>query len=337
MMAQAANRNKVVTQEYELSYYRNLKDRKFPFKLDVREGREIAEKIQDIFSNYEFLGFKKINLWQESKEKLFLLIERGIISNKLYQNREIASLLMKEDESIVIMINEESHIKVVARRGKKTFKYIEEKGREVLEILENNLDIAYDERLGYLTTSVNNIGTAITASVIIHLPMITIGNRLEEIIQRLDKQKILLEDIYKEDNKGLSNIYVLSNKVTLGVTDKEVMNDVEAVSHQLMIQEKKERELLLETDEDGTFDTIFRAKGILENARKIKYAELIDLLSMIRMGVELGVVQDISLADIDKLLIEGQYNYIKKIAGTKINENRESIIRATMVRETFNR
>lgn len=334
-MEQAANRNKRITQEYELIYYRNLKDIKFPFKLSVEEGRDVVKKIQGIFSNYEFLGFKKINLWQESKEKLFLLIERGLISDKLYQNREKAALLIKDDEGLIIMINEENHIKIVVRRGKKTFKDIEKKGREILEILENNLVIAYDERLGYLTTSLNNIGTAIKASVVIHLPMITIGDRLEETIQRLEKQKIVLEDIYKEDNKGLSNIYVLSNKLTLGMTDKEIMNDIEAISHQLMIQEKKERELLLETDEEGTFDTVFRAKGILQNARKIKYSELINLLSMLRMGIELGIVKNMTLDDVDKLLIEGQYNHIKRIAGTKINENRESIVRATMVREAF--
>ncbi|MGL5767219.1 MAG: hypothetical protein ACRCX8_16425 [Sarcina sp.] len=336
MMEQENKMNKTITQEYELIYYRNLKDTPFPFKLDTENGRGISKKIQEIFVNHEILGFKKINLWQESKEKLFLLLERGLITNKLYKNREVASLLIKDDESLIVMINEENHIKVVARRGKKTFKYVEAKGKEILEILENNLELAYDERLGYLTTSVNNIGTALRVSVIIHLPMLTIGHRLDEIVQRLEKQKIILEDIYKEDNKGLSNIYVLSNKVTLGMTDKEIMNDIEAISHKLMIQEKKEREILLETDEEGTFDTIFRALGILKNARKIKYSELINLLSMVRMGVELGIIKDITLDNIDKLLIEGQYNHVKEIVGTKINENRESIIRATMVRETFN-
>ncbi|MGL5633934.1 MAG: hypothetical protein ACRDDL_02570 [Sarcina sp.] len=328
--------NKTITQEYELIYYRNLKDTPFTFKLDTESGRGISKKIQEIFEKNGFLGFKKTNLWQESKEKLFLLLEKGLITNKLYKNREIASLLIKNDESLIVMINEENHIKIVARRGKKTFKQIETKGREILEVLEDNLEIAYDERLGYLTTSINNIGTAMVVNVIIHLPMLTIGNRLEEIVQRLEKQKISLEDIYKEDNKGLSNIYVLSNKTTLGVTDKEIMNDIEAISHKLMIQEKKEREILLETDEEGTFDTVFRALGILKNARKIKYSELISLLSMVRMGVELGIIKGITLDNIDKLLIEGQYNHVKETVGTKINENRESIIRATMVRETFN-
>ncbi|MGL4656038.1 MAG: hypothetical protein ACRCWM_09175 [Sarcina sp.] len=317
----------------ELYIYRNLKDVVFPSKLSVEEGRAVSEKISEILLKNEFYKFKKVNLWEESKENLFLLLERGAISLKHYKNRDFATLLMSSDERFSVMINEENHITVVCR-GIKT------SCRELYNIAQNLLDdifkvekVAYNDRFGFLNATIDKLGMGLKACSILHLPLLNNAKMIKSVTSELDKVGIDFYDVFTTENEGVSNLYRLSNRVAVGVTAEEIFNDLDAMTYQVVIKETKERKYLKETDYEGICDNVFRAKAILESARKITYGEVLKLLSMVRLGIEVGLIDNISIPVINELFLITKYNHIKSLTNEKVNENKENILRATRVRE----
>ena len=328
--------NTSILMSSELYIYRNLKNVIFPSKLSVEEGRVLSEKICDIILKNKNYKFKKVNLWEESKENLFLLLELGIISFKLYKNREYSSVLINEDERYVVMINEENHITLFYRGIKASCGELYNKAQKIIEAISGNFDIGYNDRFGYLNSTIDKVGVGIKAYTILHLPILNNLKMIESIISELDKARIEFFDIFENENKGISNLYRLSNKVTVGITAEEVFNDIEAMTYQIMLKETKERKHLKQTDYEGICDNIFRAKALLENARKMTYTEEIKLISMLRLGIELGLIKNICIADINELLLTTKYNHIKSLTNEKINENQENILRATKIREKLN-
>ena len=320
----------------ELYIYINLKDIVFPNKLSIEEGREFSEKICDIILKNKNYKFKKVNLWEESKENLFLLLELGIISFKLYKNKEYASVLINEDDRYVIRINEENHITLFYRGIKTTCRELYNKAQKVIEDISREFDIGYNDRFGYLNSTIDKLGTGIKAYTILHLPLLNNLNMIESLTSELDKVGVEFHDVFTNEYKGISNLYRLSNKITVGVTAEEIFNDVEAMTYQMIIKETKERKYLKETDYEGLCDNIFRAKAILENARKMTYSEELKLISMLRFGIEVGLVKSVCIADINELLLTTKYNHIKTLTDEKINENQENILRATKIRERLN-
>lgn len=317
----------------ELYIYRNLKDVVFPNKLSVDEGREFSEKICNIILKNKNYKFKKVNLWEESKENLFLLLELGIISFKLYTNREYSSVLINEDERYVIMINEENHITLFYRGIKRSFRELYNKAQKVMDDISIEFDIGYNDRFGYLNSTIDKLGAGIKAYTILHLPLLNNLKMIESLTSELDKVGVEFYDAFTNEGKGMSNLYKLSNKITVGVTAEEIFNDIDAITHQVIVKETKERKYLKETDYEDICDKIFRAKGILENARKITYLEEVNLISMLRLGVELGLIKNIYIEDINELLLITKYNHIKGLTDEKMNENQENILRATKIRE----
>ena len=327
------NLNTKILMSNEVYIYRNLKDIAFPSKLSVEEGREISEKISTAILKNKTYKFKKVNLWEESKKNLFLLLELGIISFKLYKNREYSSVLINRDERCVVMINEENHITLLYRGIKTSCRELYNRAQKIMDDISREFEIGYNDRFGYLSSTIDKLGTGIKAYTILHLPLLNNIKEIEGLITELDKVGIEFSDVFTNEEEGISNLYKLSNKITVGVIAEEIFNDIEAMTHQVIVKETKERKYLKETDYEGLCDDIFRAKGILENARKMTYREEIKLISSLRLGIELGLVKNICIADINELFLTTKYNHIKSLTNEKINENQENILRATKIRE----
>ena len=330
------NLNTKILMSNEVYIYRNLKDVVFPSKLSVEEGREISEKISTAILKNKTYKFKKVNLWEESKKNLFLLLELGIISFKLYKNREYSSVLVNQDERYVVMINEENHITLFYRGIKTSCRELYNSAQKIMDDISREFEFGYNDRFGYLSSTIDKLGTGIKAYTILHLPLLNNIKEIEDLTIELDKVGIEFSDVFTNEDEGISNLYKLSNKITVGMTVEEIFNDIEAMTHQVIIKETKERKYLKETDYEGLCDDIFRAKGILENARKMTYKEEIKLISKLRLGIELGLIKNISIADINELFLTTKYNHIKSLTDEKINENQENILRATKIRERLN-
>ena len=156
---------------------------------------------------------------------------------------------------------------------------------------------------------------------------------IKNVTSQLEKVGIDFYDLFTSENEDESNLYRLSNRVTLGVTEEESLNDLEAMTYQVLIKEKKERKQLKETDYEGLCDNVFRAQAVLSSARKITYTEYLKLSSMTRLGIETGIIKDTLITTLNYLILTTKYNHIKNLTDEKINENQENILRATRIRE----
>lgn len=317
----------------ELYVYRNIKGSLYPGKISIDEGRQLCDRLSEIILKNKIYKFKKVNLWEESKENLFILLELGIISLKLYRNKEFATVLINDDGRFSIMLNEENHITIVCKGIKTTCRELYNKALKILEKISTEVEISYNDRFGYLNSTIDKIGSGIKVYSILHLPLLNNAKIIKSVTSELDKVGIDFCDVFTTENEGISNLYRLSNRMTVGVTEDEIFNDIEAMTYQVVIKETKERKYLKETDYEGLCDNVFRAKAILESARKITYAEEIGLLSMVRLGIELELITDICIPVINKLFLTTKYNHIKSLKDEKLNENEENILRATIIRE----
>lgn len=325
--------NIIVSSEIIIS--RNIDSIVFPFKLGINQGRELSENISKTFMKNEKYKFKKVNLWQESKEDIGLYIEQGVVSSSLFKNKNISSFVISEDKHLIIMINGENHITIRLRADEAKFKELYEEAKYIMDFIEQNFDIAFHEKFGYLNSSINNLGTAFRVSSVIHLPILNRKRSINQLNDELNQVGLCLEDIYVNENIGISNLYRVYNKVTIGVREEEILNDIEAITYQLVMKEKNVRKKFIETDREELEDKIFRAEAILTNARKITFRESLGLLSMIRLGVEMDMINNLSISDLNSLCILIQQNNIYKIVGQKLTENEENIKRAWILRKTL--
>lgn len=328
------NENLEILISSELCMYRNLKNIPFPQKLRTQEGINLSEKIAEIFSKNEKYKFKKVSLWQESKENTILYLDNFIISHELYENRRFSSFLFDDENNIVVMINEENHITVLVKNTKLKFDKLYNIANDLLDKVSEELEFAYSEEFGYLTSSLKKMGTAVKADNILHLPLLNKISVIEELTLELDKVGITLENVFSKDDKNVGNLFKISNKYTLGITEEEIFDDLEAITYQVIMKEKKARTVLGETDVNELYDWIFRAKGIITNARKMSFNEVLELASMIRLGLEMKVINNITSMQINESILASQSNKIKSFF--KEDENVDSSVkRADYIRRVF--
>lgn len=316
----------------EIIICRNLSDELFPSKIGKHRARALCNKISNFFLENKKFKFKKVDLWEESKETLSLFLEEGIISNKLYENKKIGTFLINNEKTIIIMINAENHITIRVKGDGLCFKKIYNISEELIDEFEESFDFAFSENLGYLTSSMDNIGAGFNAISILHLPILSLTKDIDKLINELSNLGIVLEELYLNETEAMGNFYKLTNKETMGVSEKEIVSNIEALTYKIIMREKNKRTIFLESDKEELEDMVYRSKGILSNARKIDLTESLSLLSMLRLGIEIGIINNISMEDINKLITLIQYNNIKKDSNEKITENKESIIRAEIIR-----
>lgn len=317
---------------YAVFVYRNIKNIPFPSKLRTEEGRELAEKISESFLKNTKCKFKKVNLWQESKEKCILLLENLIIDDETYKNRKFSILLVTEDKSVVILINGENHIKIISKHRYKKLQELYKISSELLDELSKDFDFEYDDNLGYLTENIDKVGTAVKTANAIHLPILNKTGEINDVIEEYKKEEIILNNIFVDDIENIGNIYSVENKVTLGVTTEEIFSDIDAITRQIIMREKKARKALLESDPNEIYDWVFRAKAILMNARKITYKEVLKNISMVRMGAEMKIIEGVKFHQFREAILASKYN---SITNEENDSTEVDVQRANYIREVF--
>lgn len=309
---------------------RNIEGYKFTNLLEEEEGRRLSKKVLSLLSN-EIRDLKIINLW-EDKSEADLYKEKFYITNSLINNWKFSSMGINKEETFNININEKEHIglqcTVLGNNLKSAYDYL----NEIDNFLEDNLKFSFREDFGYLTSTPYTLGTAMKASFIIHLPILSIEDKIENISKGLSRIGISIKGMYGERGRAYGNIYEISNDVTLGVKEKEIIEKLEEVALNLVNEEDKSRKKLLNKDFKNIEDRIFRSYGILKNARKLDWIEMVYLLSDLRLGVELELL-DISNSILNKMMILTRDSLIKKEISNKWSLNDLNVLRSNMVRE----
>jgi len=313
---------------------RNIKKFPFPSKLDIDKGRELVTLVENEFykSSYFKSNYETIYMWESDDITNTSYLERHLISDRLIQNRNGSAFIKDKNELVSIMINEEDHLRLQCIVGGLNLKEAYAELNKIDDLLEETLDYAYDKDLGYLTTCPTNVGTGLRASVMIHLPALTKSGAIDRLVNMLGKMGMTLRGLFGEGSKGYGNIYQISNQVTLGPSEEEIIDSLLAIVNNIIIEEKSVRDRYLKSYEYETKDKIMRALGILKYSMVLTSKEALNLMSYIRLGIEMGIIKEVDKRLLNTLIVETLSATMQRNAGKKMNEKERDIVRAEILR-----
>ncbi|MEO6873834.1 MAG: protein arginine kinase [Opitutaceae bacterium] len=264
-----------------------------------------------------------------------ILVERHLISRELSGAKAGAGVVISRDQAFSVMINEEDHLRIqVLRSGfqlKRTWTAI----NELDSTLEEKLDYAFSPTLGYLTACPTNLGTGMRASAMMHLPALVIGSQMEKVVRAVNQLGMVVRGLFGEGSDASGSIFQISNQTTLGESEEGIIKRLGSVLNSIIEHEMNARQKLLEADANKIFDKIGRAFGILQNGHVLSSSEAMNLLSLIRLGVDLEVFPDTNRCVIDRLLIEAQPGHLQHAQRGEFDPAQRDLLRAARLRSEF--
>ena len=313
---------------------RNLKQFPFPAKATDPQREAVEQKVRDaLLSGNSILSkeFRFVPLENASEEEAVSLVERHIVSPEFISDRRGKAVLISDDESISIMVNEEDHLRIQVLREGFSLKEAAETADRIDTLLSETLDFAYDPEFGYLTQCPTNLGTGMRASVMLHLPALTENGAMPRIASNLSKLGLTLRGTYGEGSKSVGGLYQLSNQITLGLSENEAIENLRSITVQLMEEERKARSQMAQ--DVAWQDKIDRAAGILKTASVLSSSECMELLSYVRFGISVGILQGVTTEELNGLMVNVQPGTLMAKAGKPLDQNQRDVLRATKVRE----
>lgn len=277
-------------------------------------------------------GFQLIRLNTLTDNQRKALAESRLISKDLLREPETAAVLLRQEDAVSVMINEEDHLRIQAVRPGLDLLSAASACFKVDDALSRQVVFAFDKQLGYLTACPTNTGTGMRASLLMHLPMLTICKQMGNVGQIVAKVGLTIRGVYGEGAEALGNLYQVSNQVTLGRTEQELISAVTAVGHQLTDMEAVLREKTFSTSRVTLEDTIFRAWGLMKNARIMPLKEFFKHWSGVRLGAELGLLP-VSIETMDAMLEQCQDANLQAQAETPLTGALLDARRATAIRK----
>ena len=307
---------------------RNLNGYSFPHKLSSREADIIIEKVNNILSSskYDLILNKTREL---SQIEIDSLLERELVDGDFLAS-ENSAVLVNYDKTICILINGLDHIKIQVV-GYNGIKELYDIANEIDDELESHLEYAFDKDLGYLTTCPVNVGTGLKVTNTVHIPAIQILKQVDEYYKIAHKIGINFKGVYGKTKSILGSLYQVYNSITLGRSEENIIQSVESISKDLSKREYEGREVLKNVRKIDLEDDVFRSLAILSSARVITNTELMRCLSSVKLGIEMGYIEDVSLEKIKKLMT-GRQPYLKVISAY---DDEEKIKRASYIRREF--
>jgi protein arginine kinase len=266
-----------------------------------------------------------------------VLVERHLISRELSQAKAGAGLVVSRDQSVVVMINEEDHLRIQCVRAGFSFKKVWTTINQVDSALEERLDYAFSPELGYLTACPTNLGTGIRASTMMHLPALVITSQMEKVVRAVNQLGMAVRGLFGEGSDASGSIFQISNQTTLGESEDDIIKHLTGVLNTIVEQELNAREKLLETEPGKVFDKIGRAYGILQNGFLLNSSEAMNLLSLVRLGMDLGILPESQRAVVDRLFIECQPGHVQHLAQGTADPGQRDLLRAGRLRAEFAR
>ncbi len=315
---------------------RNLENHVFPLVANEQQSREVNEQIRNHYENqaYGSVGsLSYIDVDQLKSIEKRVLVEKHLISPNLAEEPKHSAVLMSEDESISIMINEEDHIRIQCLFPGFQLSEALTLASGIDDWFEEKVNYAFDERHGYLTSCPTNVGTGMRASVMMHLPALVMTQKMHRIVPAINQLGLVVRGIYGEGSEAQGNVFQVSNQMTLGKSELDIVEDLRGVVMQLIEEERAARKNLLETSRIQLEDRVYRSLGTLENSRIIQSKEATKCLSDVRLGIDLQMIEGISRKILNELMILTQPGFLQQYAGETLTPDQRDIRRATLIRE----
>ncbi len=311
---------------------RNLENYPFPCRLTVKGKETVCEEIKNAVLSDDNWGFGYTQMKDFSRAQSVSLAERHLISPEFASDRAGRALLLTEDEAVSIMLCEEDHIRLQVMMAGLALKEAYSVADKIDNIISSKVNYAYDDRIGYLTQCPTNLGTAMRASVMLHLPALTRCGQIGKLASTVSKLGLVIRGAYGEGSSPKGDIYQLSNQITLGISEEAALNNLQSITLQLVAQERAAAERMIENPVEE--DKIFRAWGILKNARVLSGDEFMELSSLLRMGISNKCI-DFDIAKLNELTTRVQPATINAFEGKELNSAQRDILRAKWVREAL--
>ncbi|HHY78657.1 MAG TPA: protein arginine kinase [Clostridiales bacterium] len=311
---------------------RNIVNTPFPSYLSIEDAHKLINQVKEAVDRDGTQSYMLYNMDSMSALDKQVLLEKHLISPDLAKSTKGAALV-SEDGLISIMINEEDHIRIQSILPGLQMKNAWDLGDKVDDLLEETLDYSYDEKLGYLTCCPTNVGTGMRASSMVHLPALNMIGNISKILQTVTQIGLTIRGMYGEGTEFQGNLFQISNQITLGLSEDEIVENINAVTTQIVEKEREARNILMNNNRIQLEDRVWRAWGILKNARVITSQEAMKLLSDVRLGMDLGIIKNLTVTQLNEIMIETQPANVQKYAGEELTPEARDIIRAEIIRK----
>jgi len=316
---------------------RNLAHLPFPHLLSAEQADQVVAQVEHAAESAavrERVGALSVVRMNElSLVERQILVEKHLISPDLLQNCEHKAVALRDDEILSVMINEEDHLRIQCLLPGLQLAEAWQLVNRLDDGLEETLEYAFDEKLGYLTACPTNVGTGMRASVMLHLPGLVLVNQIRGVLVTISKLGLTVRGLYGEGTEAAGNLFQVSNQITLGQAEEDIIAGLVSVTRQLLGQERAAREALYRERREQLADRVGRAYGILKHARIMSSEEAMRLFSDLRLGVDLGLVREIPADLITELMVMTRPALLIYSAGRELSPGERDVYRAQLIRQ----
>lgn len=311
---------------------RNLSNFPFVTKQTKESRNKLEETVKEIVPSLGY-NLKFVKLQDVDEITKMSLLEKHLVSPNFVMNKEnTGAMLINDDENISVMINEEDHLRIQVMTSGLDIENLMNFSIELDEKIGELLPYAYNEKYGFLTSCPTNVGTGLRASVMVHLPGLEKTGNINKILEVINNFGMNIRGIYGEGSKVAANMYQISNKQTLGISESEIVKNLKLITEKIIEQERLARKILAR-DSIELEDKVYRAYGVLTNARKISSEEARDLLSEVKLGTDLGIIQELTDLKVKKLELYTKPANLQKYLGKQIGSYERDIKRAEVIKQ----
>ena len=319
-----------VVKSTRINFKRNIKN--YKFHLDDLELKELEKKIEDNIYAIGY-GLKLLKLKDMDEITKKSLVEKNLISPTfLVKKGETGSILINDEENICIMIGGDDHLNIQVFSSGLELENTLNLAIEIEEKIGEILGFSINKKYGYLTRRLTDLGIGLKASVMVHLPALVKTGNIGKMLDVVRDFNMEVTGEYGKTTKDQEDIYQISNKQTLGITEKEIVNNLKVIIKKLEEQERTARKMLTK-DSIELEDMVLRSYGILTNCRKISYEEAKELLSNIKLGVDLGILDNLDDSKVQKLYLYTKPANLQKYLGAKYDKVEQEIKRAEVIKQ----
>ena len=313
---------------------RNLKNYPFPCRLNTAGKNEVCEKIIDAVKNCNSPLADDLEVFyikDLTEPQRIALVEKHLASPEFVSDSSGRAIILSKDRTMSIMLNEEDHIRLQILKKGFDLEAAYDIADKLDTLLDENLEFAFDEKLGFLTQCPTNLGTGMRASIMLHLPALKHSNAISRIAGNLQKLGLTIRGTYGEGSEPKGAMYQLSNQVTLGISEKSAVENLKNIANQLVTQELQAQKRIADSIEAQ--DKISRSLGVLKSARLMTCDEAMELLSNVRFGITAEVLNSVSIDTVDELINDIQPATMMVEKGEKISPRDRDILRANILKE----
>jgi protein arginine kinase len=313
---------------------RNLADTPFPPRASEKVRRDVLETLRTEIPKHSPVAFEEcLELSELSALDRQFLMERQLISRELAESRGHRGVFVSADESVSLMINEEDHLRIQVLHSGYALNDCWEQANRIDDELQAGVAFAFDEELGYLTSCPTNVGTGIRVSVMLHLPALVMCDEMKKVFASTHKMGLAVRGLYGEGSQALGDYFQVSNQATLGLTEEHLVNRVQQVVPDILSYERRVRAQLLKEKKSFLHDKVSRAYGLLGFAQQMSTEDALQLLSKVRLGRDLGLLQQPDKLALNQMFLHTQPAHLQKLQGKELDKEERDQARAAYLRE----